>query len=83
MGHHANIGHERFPKQGGFLGKRVSVSFHAPGRDVNRELPGEVVRDDVEEPHRTVIKLDDGRYVLATECAYRHVRGDLVWRDRR
>lgn len=71
MGHHANIGHKRFPKQGSFLGKRVQVSFHAPGREANRELGGEVVRDDEEDPHRTIIKLDDGRYVLSTECVYR------------
>ncbi len=31
---------------------------------------GVIVRDDKEEPGEKIIKLDDGRYVLATECQY-------------
>jgi hypothetical protein len=55
-----------FPKQGDYLGKRTRVLFHyrAP------ELRGTIVRDDREQPFRTIIRLDDGRYVLADECQY-------------
>lgn len=67
MGVHANIAADRFPKQGSFLGKRVLVCFNY---DTTREFPGVCLRDDNEEPFRTVFSLDDGRIVLATECQY-------------
>lgn len=57
-----------FPKQGVWLGKRVVVCFNY---DTSRQFPGVVVRDDAEEPGRMIIGLDDGRYVLSTECQYR------------
>jgi hypothetical protein len=31
---------------------------------------GTIVRDDNEPPWRTIIRLDDGRVVLASECQY-------------
>lgn len=67
MGNHVNVGHTKFPKQGMHLGLRVRVTF---GYDVGRAIGGKVVRDDSEEPWRTIIQLDDGRYVMATECQY-------------
>jgi hypothetical protein len=33
-------------------------------------LMGEVVRDDIEAPYIMIIRLDDGRHVLATECQW-------------
>ena len=57
-----------FPKQGAFLGKKVCVCFNY---DPEIQFPGVVVRDDAEEPGRMIIRLDDGRYVLSTECQYK------------
>lgn len=67
MGCVKGIDATNFPKQGNHAGKRVKVCFH-----FNSEvtIEGEIVRDDMEEPHRGIIKLDDGRYVLMTECQY-------------
>lgn len=67
MGHHPNVGLDVFPKQGEYLGRRVQVIFN---RDDTAALGGEIVRDDLDQPGRTIIKLDDGRYVLGTECQY-------------
>lgn len=67
MGVCNTIGIEAFPKQGSFQGKAVSVCFHY---DTSRRVHGKVVRDDIEEPFITIIKLTDGRYVLASECQY-------------
>lgn len=63
----ANIKHNSFPPQGSYLGKRVDVVFHY---DTARVIQGVCVRDDAGEPGRTIFRLDDGRYVLATECQY-------------
>lgn len=68
MGTCANIGTTDFPKQGDHIGRRVSVCFHF---NTAALIGGIVVRDDIEEPFRTIIRLDDGRHVLATECQYR------------
>lgn len=67
MGAHPYIGPDAFPKQGDHLGRRARVCFHY---DTSRTFDGTVVRDDTEDPHVTVIRLDDGRHVLATECMY-------------
>lgn len=67
MGVQANITHDTFPKQGPWLGKRALVCFNYDPSNVVR---GEVVRDDAETPRVTIFKLDDGRYVLATECQH-------------
>jgi hypothetical protein len=48
------------------LGLRTKVIFHYGGP----ELMGTIVRDDFEEPWRTIIKLDDGRYILGSECQH-------------
>ena len=70
MGCVANITAEIFPKQGSHLGKRVRACFHY---DTTKYVDGEVVRDDMEQPFLTVIRLDDGRHVLATECQYQTI----------
>lgn len=51
-----------------YLGKRVEVIFNY---DTRHPIQGQIVRDDQEEPRFTIIKLDDGRYVLTTECQWR------------
>lgn len=71
MGVFENIDIERFPKQSDRLHSRVSVCFKY---DTTREIGATVVRDDLDEPGRTIFRLDDGRYVLATECQYAFVQ---------
>lgn len=63
---------ERFPKQGPHWGKQVRVCFNY---DTSRTMLGLVVRDDAEEPGRMIIKLEDGRHVLSSECQYQPVDG--------
>lgn len=65
MGMHHNIDHEKFPKQSEGLGRKVEVCFNY---DTSK-----MIGDDYEEPFHMIIKLDDGRYILATECQYRPV----------
>lgn len=67
MGVVAGIGIDSMPKQGSWLGKRTRVCFNY---DTSRTVMGTIVRDDIEEPWRTIIKLDDDRFVLATECMH-------------
>lgn len=66
MGVAPNVGFDQFPKQGAFHGKRARVVFHYE----DRERWGTIVRDDNEAPFVTIIALDDGRVVLATECQF-------------
>ena len=65
MGALENISASKFPKQGGQLGKQVKVCFHS---NADITLNAEVVRDDREEPFRTIFRLENGNYVLASEC---------------
>ena len=58
---------DKFPAQGEWLGKKVRVCFNY---DTSRTITGIVVRDDTEEPGRMIIKLEDERYILSTECQY-------------
>jgi hypothetical protein len=67
MGTVANIGMYCFPRQSDWVGRRVRVCFHY---DTEVAIGGEMVRDDYEAPWLCIIKLDDGRYVMATECQY-------------
>ena len=67
MGLHAKITADQFPKQGMVLNAKTSVCFH---HDTSRTTQGTIVRDDIEEPWLTIIRLDDGRHVLGTECQY-------------
>ena len=67
MGIEENISFDKFPKQGIWLGKRTKVCFHY---NTDKIIMGTVVRDDNEEPFKTIISLDDGRVVLATECMH-------------
>lgn len=67
MGIAANVGFSTFPDQSSNLGKRVTVCFHY---DLANTLPGTIVRDDTQEPGLMIIRLDDGRHILSTECMY-------------
>jgi len=64
---HINIGINTFPKQGDYLGKNAKVCFNY---DTSKIIKGTIVRDDSEDPFLCIIKLEDGRYVLASECQY-------------
>lgn len=67
MGVTPNVRFAQWPKQGPWLGKRTRVCFHY---DTSRTVMGTIVRDDYEEPWVTIISLDNGRVVLATECQH-------------
>lgn len=67
MGVVQNVGFSEFPKQGDWLGKRTSVCFN---HDTANRIGGTIIRDDMDFPGVTIIKLDDGRYVLTTECQH-------------
>lgn len=66
MGVHNNVGFDRFPKQGSWLGKRCRVCFNYE----DRYVMGTIIRDDHDQPFITAIMLDNGKLVLATECQY-------------
>ena len=73
MGCVNTITYDNFPKQADEnykypkVGMRVKVCYHY---DTSNCHEGVVVRDDIEEPFETIIKLDNGRYVRGTECQY-------------
>lgn len=67
MGVIAGISHNQFPRQSGYIGGRTRVCFNY---DTSNVVDGTIVRDDCQAPGETIIKLDDGRYVRATECQY-------------
>jgi hypothetical protein len=66
MGVAPNVSFDTWPRQGPFLGKRARVCFNYEAR----EILGTIVRDDAQEPWVTIISLDNGHVVLATECQY-------------
>ncbi len=53
--------------QGKWLNKRTEVCFHYR---TSSRIGGIIVRDDAKEPWRTIIKLDDSRYIEASECQH-------------
>lgn len=67
MGCSKKVGIDIFPKQGPFLHCRVRVCFNY---DTSSVIEGEMVRQDMEEPYLSIIKLDDGRYIMTTECQF-------------
>jgi len=68
---HPNITADKYPKQGPYLNARVKVCFHY---DTGEIRMGVMIRDDAEEPGIAIIKLDDGRAVLTTECEWSPAR---------
>ncbi len=73
MGTESNITATTFPKQGPYAGVRARVSFDY---DSSQIIEGTFVREDAEAPGRAIIRLDDGRHVLSTECQWQPIRGD-------
>lgn len=67
MGVVANISHNVFPRQGDGLGKRVKLCFNY---DTSNVLEATCIRDDRDDPFRTVFQADDGRVFLSVECQY-------------
>lgn len=78
MGFVETIDYDKFPKQKDknykfpefAVGSRVEVCYHY---NTNKKHLGTVVRDDIEEPFETIIKLDNGRYLRGVECQYSYV----------
>ncbi len=67
MGCVKNVSAEAFPKQGAQLHSRVRACFNY---DTSACVLGQVVRDDAGAPGLMIIRLDDGRHVLSTECQW-------------
>jgi hypothetical protein len=67
MGNVKGISHDQFPRQSEYVGHPTGVTF---GYDLKRTLAGVIVRDDIEAPWETIIRLDDGRFVRGVECQY-------------
>lgn len=73
MGCVSTINYDNYPKQKdkGYkypsIGKRVKVCYHY---DTSKKHFGTIVRDDIEEPFETIIKLDNGRYLRGVECQF-------------
>ena len=67
MGTSPHVDALKFPEQGSLFMRRVNVCFY---RDTQRQIGGVVVRDDITEPFVGIIRLDDGRHVLMTECQF-------------
>ena len=78
MGCIDTITYEKFPKQKDEnykypqfkVGSRVKVCYHY---DTSKYHYGTIVRDDLEEPFETIIKLDNGRYLRAVECQLSYI----------
>ena len=78
MGCIDTITYDKFPKQKDEnyiyprfkVGSRVKVCYHY---DTLKYHYGTIVRDDLEEPFETIIKLDNGRYLRATECQFSYI----------
>ena len=74
MGCIDTITYDNFPKQINKnyrgVGTRVKVYYHY---DTTKYHYGTIVRDDMQEPFETIIKLDNGRYLRATECQFSYI----------
>lgn len=68
MGVITDIDYNTYPKQSGYVGRTVDVIFNY---DRSKMIERVVVREDVGKPYTMIIKLNDGRYVLSSECQYR------------
>jgi len=69
----------KYPKQGSCLGKKVKVTYYYNTKEYHL---GKIIRDDTEEPGKTIIQLKNGRVLLATECQYQILTEDYPdWRS--
>ena len=76
MGNVAGVSHDEWPRQA-YHAQPVRVTFNY---DLSRVMLGTIVRDDLDPPWETIIRLDDGRYVRGVECQY-SAFGDLPQRE--
>lgn len=68
MGCHKNIDHDKFPKQGSLITEeKIRVCFQY---DTEKSFKAKCLRNDIEEPFKTLFQLEDGRVVEAAECQY-------------
>ena len=67
MGIVKGISFTEYPKQGSYVGKRVSVCYHY---NPDERHEGVCIRDDATEPFRTLFQLDNGRVLDAVECMW-------------
>ena len=67
MGVVGSISYDDFPEQSFWKGCRVKVCYHY---DTSKTHLGTIVRSDRGHPNKTIIKLDNGNYILAEECMY-------------
>ncbi len=63
MGCEENISFDNFPKQSEHVGQQTTVAF----KGTTKLLRAEIVRDDMESPFRTILKLKNGNFILASE----------------
>jgi len=56
---------KNFPAQGTLLGKTIEVNFKD---DILNYIKGVCVRDDIVQPFRTIFHLENGMFILSTEC---------------
>lgn len=79
MGCVRTISYDKFPEQNDIyheypeLGKRVKIYYHY---DTSKYHYGTIVRSDAEAPYHTIIKTDNGRYMLGSECQYSIIEVD-------
>lgn len=67
MGVTPYINADNYPEQGIYYGTRVEVCYDY---DTSRIAEGTVIRDDKTEPGLMIIRTDDGRAILSTECQW-------------
>lgn len=67
MGVHRNIDIHKFPVQSSWVNEPVLVCFNY---NTDVVVQGVIVRDDLQDPYLLIIKLDDGRFVMSSECQY-------------
>lgn len=60
------IDYDKWPEQED-IGTMVRVCFNY---DLTRSMTGKIVRNDMSEPYLTIIRLENGRFVLGTECQF-------------
>ena len=78
MGCVNTITYDSFPKQRNVengcpycsVGARVKVYYYY---DTSKFHLGTIVRNDIEEPFQTIIKLDNGRYLRSVECQFSYL----------
>ena len=77
MGIVNNVAYDKYPMQRN-IGARVEVCYNY---DISKKHAGVVVRSDCQEPYITIFKLDNGRYLLSTECMFRYLSDEINKED--